>query len=203
MRILTLVRVLLTETGVALQRVAILLCILILAFTFFLITGCQSVSSEQKNAAGTASYKKLTVTEKSGKSTVTEEFQIVSPENDAKGSTFVFSPESNSISGSFGGQHKIDRKPEPKNRIGEWVFFGSSAILIFLGIGLISVGKHFKLGSLAFVGAAACTGIAVTIDQFAWVWAYVTGGGIVLLLAFVGYNLWSDWKNAPQEFQPI
>ena len=122
------------------------------------------------------------------------------PQDDSSGSGITFGPttpgEPATITASFGASHKPQ---EEGDKTGQWIFYGAGAILLVLGLGFIGVGKHFKLGTLSFVGAGACVAIAVSIGKFSWIWAYVLGFGIVAILGYVGLFLWQDWKERERE----
>ena len=171
----------------------ILLILLLLA-----VAGCDITSGVSKPpAAGTASYRTET-TSPDGTTTKTE-VVYTAPESDAKGSSLLLGTlDSPSIAATFGGQYE-PAKPLPSasagHNMGQYILYGCGAVCVMVGLGLIGVGRHIKLGTLAFIGSGVFFTLAVTIDQFAWIYAYLLGAGILIVLSVIGWALWRDYQD--------
>ena len=77
---------------------------------------------------------------------------------------------------------------------GATIFYSCAGISAFLSL-LFVWFKHFKLAMLCGVAVGMFTGLGVTIGRFPEIYAYGAAGLGVLLLAFIGWKLWEDYKD--------
>jgi hypothetical protein len=173
----------------------------------FLLAGCAAGTrpAAAPAAAGRAVYQ-AERTAPDGTRTLVS-INYTAPENDLKGSSFSFGEVDPAawadsyrpvIAATFGGQHKPAEQPKPDSAghdMGQYILYGCGAICLLVGLGLVGVGRHVKLGTLAFVGSGVFFTIAVTIERFAWIYAYALGGGVVIVLSAVGWALWRDYRD--------
>lgn len=85
--------------------------------------------------------------------------------------------------------------PESKSQSsGAKMFYYCAGLSGFMALAFIWF-KHFKLAMLCGVAVGMFTGLGVTIGRFPEIYAYGAAGLGVLLLAFIGWKLWEDYKD--------
>ena len=84
--------------------------------------------------------------------------------------------------------------PEIKDVWPQRMLYAVGVVCILLAGGLIGVGQHFKLGTIAGICGGCIIALAQFLEHFGLQVALFTGMGILGAGCFVGFYLWKDYK---------
>lgn len=147
-----------------------MLCLLLL-----LLTGCHSVPAPGK----------LTYEHRDGESQTT--ITVIQNENPDTSTRIELPPASVEFGASF-----VPRLPKSFAHM-ETILTGAG-VLVLLAAGVLAWRTHMRLALIAGLTGGALIAIAATVDRYAW--AY--GLGLVAGAGFLGWMLWSAYKEKPE-----